>query len=75
MMYILTHKEYNALKRKDPKFDELVMILHNIDSEICNDKAKLTLFRTLANDLGYSSQNGTEEAVLNAWSSRKPGEH
>jgi hypothetical protein len=71
MQYILTEEEYRKLKQQDSKFDELCMILHNIDNDLVDDKSKLKLFRTLVNDLGYSSQNGTTEAALFAWNSRK----
>jgi len=71
MQYLLSEQEYKDLQRKDSKFDQLTMILHKIDEDLCNDKDKLQLFRQLVNDLGYSSQDGTTDAILFAWENKK----
>jgi hypothetical protein len=71
MQYLLSEQEYKDLQRKDSKFDQLTMLLHKISEDLCNDKDKLKLFRQLVDDLDYSSQDGTTDAILFAWENRK----
>lgn len=71
MQYLLSKEELDKLQQADPRFDKLTMIMHHIADQIMTDKQRLDLFRQLQSDLAYASQDGTIDAVLDAWKHRR----
>lgn len=71
MRYLLTEEEYQQLQETDARFEKLYSILHSIDTETTRDETKLDLFRSLVDDLGRASQEGTIDKILENWKNWK----
>ncbi len=80
MQYILTQEEYDALNNRPTTahYDDLILVLNNIDTQIEMDKAIITdkekvgYYRTLLGSLYDADIRGlSPSVVLDTWKKRK----